>query len=159
MKLRPVFNKFDADSSGAISTSEMGAVCKAIKVELTPEQMQRMMVDADLDKSGEIEFEEFISVLNLHLAPRCGPLQTWSTACGQRPRRHTLASGDPAGRVVGAGRAAGYGVKEPTSGGRGGLPDRSETNLLKLPPQWAKWRPAGVKSNWAKVMESGQAPH
>ena len=48
-RLRPVFDRFDADGSGAISTSEMGAVCKAMQVEMTGAQMATMMSEADPD--------------------------------------------------------------------------------------------------------------
>ena len=48
-RLRPIFDQFDIDRSGAISTSEMGAVCKAMKVEMTDAQMTTMMREADTD--------------------------------------------------------------------------------------------------------------
>jgi Ca2+-binding EF-hand superfamily protein len=58
--LRPVFDKFDTDASGFISTPEMKAMCKELQMELTPEQMQTMMVEADPDRSGEVDFDEFV---------------------------------------------------------------------------------------------------
>lgn len=61
--LRQVFDKFDADKSGFISTDEMRAVCEAMDVQLTPEQLSAMMVSADPDGSGEIDFEEFVVAL------------------------------------------------------------------------------------------------
>jgi Ca2+-binding EF-hand superfamily protein len=67
-KLRPVFDRFDTDQSGQISTSEMQDVCKAIKLKLNAEQLEAMMVEADPDKSGAIDFEEFVTVLKKQMA-------------------------------------------------------------------------------------------
>ena len=58
-QLRHIFNKFDLDGSGAISTDEMGRVMAQLKQpKLTEGQLAAMMKDADPDGSGEIEFEE-----------------------------------------------------------------------------------------------------
>lgn len=62
-KLKPVFSKFDADKSGSISTAEMGKIVKAIGMEMSPDDIKKMMKDADPDGSGEVDFEEFVSVL------------------------------------------------------------------------------------------------
>ena len=60
--LRPVFDKFDVDGSGAVSTEEMSAMVKQLKMDITPEKLRKMMVEADPDMSGEIDFEEFVQV-------------------------------------------------------------------------------------------------
>ena len=39
VKLRPVFNKFDLDKSGAVSTAEMGKILKAINMEMSPDKV------------------------------------------------------------------------------------------------------------------------
>ena len=59
-KLRPVFDKFDADGSGAVSTDEMAAMVKQLKMDITDAKLRRMMVDADPDMSGQIDFDEFV---------------------------------------------------------------------------------------------------
>ena len=48
-RLRPIFNKFDIDRSGAVSTAEMAAIIKAMKVEMTLAQTKEMMQEADPD--------------------------------------------------------------------------------------------------------------
>lgn len=53
-KLKPVFSKFDADKSGSISTQEMGKIVKAIGIEMSADDINRMMKDADPDGSGEV---------------------------------------------------------------------------------------------------------
>jgi len=62
-KLRPIFDQFDADGSGSVSTDEVGQMAMSLGMELTSEQLEQLMLDADPDGSGEIEFEELIDVL------------------------------------------------------------------------------------------------
>lgn len=62
-KLRPVFTRFDVDGSGTISTSEMGTIVTAAKIEMSDAQLQAIMKEADPDGSGEIDFDEFVLVL------------------------------------------------------------------------------------------------
>lgn len=67
-KLRHVFDTFDVDRSGSISTKELGAILSQAKVKLSAEKLAKLVADADADGSGEIEFNEFVSVLQKHLA-------------------------------------------------------------------------------------------
>ena len=62
-KLRPLFDQFDEDGSGSVSTDEIGAMAKSLKMEMTKEQLDKLMEEADPDGSGEIEFEELVAVL------------------------------------------------------------------------------------------------
>ena len=68
--LRQVFDKFDADGSGAVSTDEMSAMVKQLKMDVSPVKVRRMMVEADRDMSGEIDFEEFCRALGVAFADR-----------------------------------------------------------------------------------------
>lgn len=56
--LRPVFARFDADQSGSISITELGAVAKAMKLEMSHSELAKLMAEADTDGSGEISFDE-----------------------------------------------------------------------------------------------------
>eukprot|EP00900_Chrysochromulina_parva_P010075 jgi/Chrpa1/19069/Chrysochromulina_OHIO_Genome00026336-RA len=66
--LRLVFDKFDADASGHVSTAEMTAMLKEINVQKTPAEIAKMMKDADPDGSGEIDFEEFVAAVQKQMA-------------------------------------------------------------------------------------------
>jgi len=66
-KLRQVFDRFDEDGSGFVSTEELTRMMTTLKVERTPAQIRKMMIDADPDGSGEISFEEFSTVLKKQL--------------------------------------------------------------------------------------------
>ena len=61
--LRPVFNKFDIDGSGSISTEELGRACKEIGLSLSPAHLDQMMKDADPNGNGTVDYEEFQIVL------------------------------------------------------------------------------------------------
>jgi hypothetical protein len=73
-RLRMVFDKFDTDKSGAVSIAEMKQMVKALKLDMSDEQVAMLMKEADPDGSGQIEFEEFISVLQKQLADGKGAL-------------------------------------------------------------------------------------
>ena len=62
-KLRPLFDQFDEDGSGSVSTEEIGKMAKALNMEMSPAQLEELMIEADPDGSGEIEFEELVAVL------------------------------------------------------------------------------------------------
>ena len=63
MRLRPIFDRFDADGSGEISVAELRAVVKMMKLDMTPAELDELHREADTDGSGEIGFEEFVSAL------------------------------------------------------------------------------------------------
>ena len=61
--LLPVFKKFDADGSGFISTDELKRMTTELKMETSKDMLRKMMVEADPDQSGEIDFDEFVAVI------------------------------------------------------------------------------------------------
>ena len=65
--IRRVFDKFDADGSGAVSTEEITKMVKQLKLDWGPAKIKALMMEADPDKSGQIEFEEFKTVLQKQL--------------------------------------------------------------------------------------------
>jgi len=66
-KLRPIFDKFDIDGSGMVSPDEIATMVKMLKMQMTDEQLVQLMVDADPDGSGAIDFDEFMAVLSKQL--------------------------------------------------------------------------------------------
>lgn len=59
-----VFKQFDADLGGSVDTMEMAAMVEALGLLMKPADIKKMVEDADEDKSGEIEFGEFVLVMN-----------------------------------------------------------------------------------------------
>lgn len=80
-KLRPIFDKFDADGSGAVSLSEMSTIIAHLGMEVTSAQLRILMEEADPDRSGEIDFDEVLPPPPL--APPCHGSKT--AARPQRP--------------------------------------------------------------------------
>ena len=59
-ELKKVFEMFDEDASGSISSDELGKICKKLNMEMDKAALKKMMTDADPDGSGSIDFEEFV---------------------------------------------------------------------------------------------------
>jgi len=58
-ELRRVFDTYDVDGSGSVSTEELTAIVAAADLGLSPSEVQRIVNAADTDRSGEVDFEEF----------------------------------------------------------------------------------------------------
>ena len=77
-----MFDALDLDQSGTISREEMRTIASLIDptMEMSETSLDAMMAEADLSGNGEIDFEEFVSVLTRQLdassagALREGPL-------------------------------------------------------------------------------------
>jgi Ca2+-binding EF-hand superfamily protein len=64
-QLRTTFDDFDKDHNGSLDKSELGAVLTAfLSKKPSSRQLQRIFAAADADKSGTIDFREFVAVLN-----------------------------------------------------------------------------------------------
>lgn len=62
-ELYQAFSLFDKDGSGNISLSELGQVMENLGEKLSPEELQLMIQEADLDGDNEISFTEFKKML------------------------------------------------------------------------------------------------
>ena len=65
---RKIFDRFDVDGSGSIDSNEMGRMLRSLKIEVTADELAVLMSDADPDQSGEIDFQEFVAVVNAQAA-------------------------------------------------------------------------------------------
>ena len=66
--MKGVFNMFDVDASGAIDVTELKQVMQNLGMNPTDAEVERMMEEADEDKSGEIDFVEFAHLMGKKLA-------------------------------------------------------------------------------------------
>eukprot|EP00178_Gracilaria_changii_P014513 TRINITY_DN40888_c0_g1_i1.p2 TRINITY_DN40888_c0_g1~~TRINITY_DN40888_c0_g1_i1.p2 ORF type:complete len:160 (-),score=47.63 TRINITY_DN40888_c0_g1_i1:56-535(-) len=55
-----VFKSFDEDESGAIDSNEVHRALKSAGISAPPEKIRDIMAELDTDKSGGIDFDEFI---------------------------------------------------------------------------------------------------
>ncbi|KOO29901.1 calmodulin-like protein 8 [Chrysochromulina tobinii] len=111
-KLRPIFDKFDIDGSGMVSPDEIATMVKMLKMQMTDEQLVQLMVDADPDGSGAIDFDEFMAVLSKQLG---------------EGKSDGLAS-------VFSGASSMFGFLNPSLGGRGRAPPSPPGWLRGMPP-------------------------
>eukprot|EP01061_Rhynchopus_euleeides_P010698 TRINITY_DN20210_c0_g1_i1.p1 TRINITY_DN20210_c0_g1~~TRINITY_DN20210_c0_g1_i1.p1 ORF type:complete len:155 (+),score=81.40 TRINITY_DN20210_c0_g1_i1:147-611(+) len=61
---RNVFNMFDTDASGAVSLNELGCAMRSLGMKASEKELDEMMRDVDVDGSGVIEFEEFLTLVS-----------------------------------------------------------------------------------------------
>ena len=61
--LRPVFASCDTDNSGSISVSEVQRLCQQLGMKLSTNRVRRMVAEADPDRSGTLDFEEFVTAI------------------------------------------------------------------------------------------------
>lgn len=66
--LRKVFDKFDADGSGSVSIGELSAMVDQLKMDVPHAKRRQMLIDADPDRSGEIDFEEFVTFIKAQMS-------------------------------------------------------------------------------------------
>jgi len=57
------FRLFDDDETGKISLKNLRRVAKEIGENMTDEELQEMIDEADLDKDGEVNEEEFLKIM------------------------------------------------------------------------------------------------
>ena len=59
--LRNVFDSFDADKSGTITPDELASAVRALGVNLPEDELREVVIDLDVDGTGDISFDEFDS--------------------------------------------------------------------------------------------------
>jgi calmodulin len=62
-ELLEAFHKFDADSSGSLNAGEVLTVLRSVGVWLSKGQVAELMVEADLDQSGDISYQELVQYM------------------------------------------------------------------------------------------------
>ena len=60
LQLKKAFDAFDSEKKGAISSETTGQILRMMGVKVSSDELQAIMDDVDLDKSGQLEFEEFV---------------------------------------------------------------------------------------------------
>lgn len=63
-EIKEAFNVFDKDGSGKISSDELRHIMKSLGEDLTDEEIQQMIREADTNGDGEIDYEEFVRMLS-----------------------------------------------------------------------------------------------
>lgn len=66
-EFKEAFNLFDKDGNGTITADELGVVMRSLGKNPTHEELCAMIDEVDEDKSGEIEFPEFLQLMSSKL--------------------------------------------------------------------------------------------
>jgi len=62
-EIQDAFNLFDKDKSGTIDMSELNLAMESLGVQNKDVNLMRAMADGDTNKSGGIDFEEFLDMI------------------------------------------------------------------------------------------------
>ena len=63
IEFREAFQAFDKDGNGSISTKELGTVMRSLRQNLSEAEIKQMIEIVDEDKSGTIDFKEFLNLM------------------------------------------------------------------------------------------------
>jgi len=61
---KDAFEMFDKNKDGVITTKELANIMRSLNQDPTEEELNEMIEEVDLDKNGEVDFEEFITLMN-----------------------------------------------------------------------------------------------
>jgi len=62
-EFKEAFNEFDKDGSGSISTNELVGVMRSIGQNPTEDEILELVLEADTNGDGTIDFEEFLEMM------------------------------------------------------------------------------------------------
>ena len=63
-EFREIFNLVDEDKGGTISRNELKKLMETLRLHPTEEELAAMMKEVDADGSGDIDYEEFVTVMS-----------------------------------------------------------------------------------------------
>ena len=61
---KSIFEMHDSNKDGNVNSLELANILKAININIPDEEIKEIMTEIDLEGKGEINYEEFISILN-----------------------------------------------------------------------------------------------
>lgn len=67
MQLRAAFKVFDKNKDGFISVRELKEVMMNLGEKMTDDEFEDMIVEADVDGDGQIDYEEFIAMMTKNM--------------------------------------------------------------------------------------------
>ena len=74
-ELREVFACFDKDSSGSVTTTELGAVLQSMNKNFSTNDLKKIVAKFDANGDGQIDFDEFYAMMTKHEKKNVGKYQ------------------------------------------------------------------------------------
>ena len=65
-EFKEAFALFDKDGDGTISSSELETILTSLGQKPTKEELEDMINEVDADGNGEVDFDEFLSLIEIH---------------------------------------------------------------------------------------------
>ena len=65
-EMKEVFACFDKDSSGSVTTAELGLVLRSMNQHYTDGELKRIVGKFDVNGDGQIDFDEFMAMMTRH---------------------------------------------------------------------------------------------
>jgi len=100
-ELVDAFRVFDRDGSGSISIAELRHVMTNLGETITDEELDEMLRDADVDSTGQVDYEGFVKMMMDGPAiaaasppPAPAPAIVRPAACGMQPAKSDALQGD-----------------------------------------------------------------
>ena len=59
-----VFEMYDKNKDNNVNSLELANIFKALNIDVTDEEIKQMISEVDLEGNGEINFEDFITIVN-----------------------------------------------------------------------------------------------
>ena len=69
-EIKEAFDLFDTDGSGAIDPKELRAAMQSLGFEAKNQTIYQMITDLDKNKSGNIDFDEFLDMMTARMSDR-----------------------------------------------------------------------------------------
>lgn len=64
LRLKRAFTNIDRDGSGAVSIEELSKMAHTLKLDVTSDDLEELMEEADVDGDGEIQFSEYLDAVS-----------------------------------------------------------------------------------------------
>jgi len=99
--VKPAFQKFDKDGSGAIDKNELGQLSKDLGHELTEDQLNVALKDLDLNNDGVVDLDEFKRWYFTGMKPYNGTRRTLLKFGGKATKLLDVLAGETRAALVG----------------------------------------------------------
>ena len=70
LEIKEAFDLFDTDGSGSIDPKELRAAMQSLGFEAKNQTIYQMITDLDKNKSGNIDFEEFLDMMTARMSDK-----------------------------------------------------------------------------------------